>query len=102
MTQSFIKGFEFIDFEPTAGVAANAMEKLGRIFGESPSDSSARAFLRKTRQGFEGRLQIRSAVGTFMADVIGDDPVAVLNSLSRKVRSQLRLWKRSRLIGELA
>ena len=90
------KQFSFIDFEPTRHLANNAMERLSRIFGESPSDSSTRAWVKKTRDGFEGRLQIRSAVGTFMADVIGEDPAQVIDSLSRKVRSQLRLWKRQR------
>ena len=92
--------FEFIDFEPSRMVAASALEKLGRIFVEAPSDSSARASLRKTLQGFEGRLQIRSAVGTFVADVTGTDPLAVLNGLSRKVRSQIRVWKRFRFPEE--
>lgn len=90
------KDFEFIDFEPSSSLARRAKERLSRIFGESPSDSSARAFLRKTRDGFEGRLQVSSVVGTFMAHVVGDDPLSVVDSLSRKVRSQLRLWKRSR------
>ena len=96
-------GFEFVDFEPSKGVSARAMEKLSQLFGESPSDSSARAILRRTRQGaFEGTLQIRSAVGTFMADVIGDDPLEVLNQLAHKVRSQLVDWKRSRFLLEKA
>jgi hypothetical protein len=93
-----VSDFKFIDFEPTAILAKKAVLKLGRIFGESPSDSSALAFMRKTRNGFEGRLHIRSAVGTFMADVIGEDPLKVLNSLSRKIRSQLRVWKRERAL----
>ena len=91
-----VSDFKFIDFEPTTQLAKKAVLKLGRIFGESPSDSSALAFMRKTRDGFEGRLHIRSAVGTFMADVIGEDPFEVLNALSRKVRSQLRIWKSER------
>jgi hypothetical protein len=98
MTQSILKGCEFIDFEPTSGLAERAVERLGRIFGESPSDSSTRASLKKTRNGFEGRLQIRSAVGTFVADVMGEDPLQVLNSMTRKVRSQLRMWKRVRTL----
>jgi hypothetical protein len=98
MTQSILKGFEFIDFEPTSSLADRAVEKLSRVFGESPSDSSTRATLTKTRDGFAGRLQIRSAVGTFVADVIGEDPLQVLNSMTRKVRSQLRMWKRVRTL----
>jgi hypothetical protein len=94
-----LKGFEFIDFEPTANVAESAKQKLSRIFGESPSDSSSLAFLKKTCDGFQGRLHVRSAVGHFVADVMGEDPIQVLNSLSRKVRSQLRLWKRQRALA---
>lgn len=92
------KTFEFIDFEPSASLADRAMEKLARVFSESPSDAFAQAFVKKTQAGFEGQMQIRSAVGTFMADVIGEDPAKVIDHLSRKVRSQLRLWKRVRFV----
>lgn len=88
--------FEFIGFDPAPGVAARAMEKIARIFSESPSDAFARAFVRKTVRGFEGRLQVRSAVGTFVAEVFSDDPSEVVDKLSWKMRSQLRLWKRHR------
>jgi len=76
------------------------MERLHRIFGESPSDSSTRAVLRKTRAGFEGSLQIRSAVGSFIANVVGEDPIEVLDNLSQNVRSQLQIWKKQRLIAQ--
>jgi hypothetical protein len=92
------RGFEYIDFEPTTSLMERAMAKMGRIFGESPSDSSTIAFLRKTVHGFEGGLRIRSAVGTFVADVIGEDPTEVVDMLSRKIRSQLRVWKRNRIL----
>ena len=92
-------GFEFKGFEPTHGLVSRAKERMSRVFGESPSDSATFASLEKTSGGFIGRLQIRSAVGTFVADVIGEDPVEVVNRLSRKVRSQLRLWKRHRALA---
>lgn len=98
MAHSIGHGFEFIDFEPTSTLTERALERLNRIFGESPSDSSTRAQLKKTWRGFEGQLQIRSAVGTFVADVIGEDPLAVIDSLSHKVRLQLRIWKRVRAV----
>lgn len=90
--------FEFIDFEPSENLIGRAMEKLGRIFGESPSDSSTQAFVKKTKQGFEGSLHVHSAVGIFVADVIGDDPSKVVDRLAIKIRSQLRIWKRERSI----
>lgn len=74
------------------------MEQLGRVFGESPSDATTKASLKKTARGFEGYLRVRSAAGTFVAHVIGDDPINVVNRLSRKVRSQIRLWRRGRVI----
>jgi len=92
------EGFEFIDFVPDIDVSHKAEEKLSRLSGEAPSDSSLFASLRKTFKGFEGRLHIRSSVGHFMAEVVGEDPLQVLNSLSRKVRSQLRLWKSQRFL----
>ena len=95
LTKSFEK-FEYIDFEPTNILIGRAKEKLSLIFGESPSDSSTHALLRKTREGFEGVMHIRSAVGTFMADVIGEDPNEVIDSLALKIRSQLRSWKSQR------
>lgn len=98
MTQTLVQKFKFVDFEPSAGVAVSAMEKLNWLFGQSPSDSSARAVLRKTRVGFEGSLQIRSAVGSFFADVAGEDPNEVLDHLSQKVSSQLSAWRLSRQI----
>lgn len=88
--------FEFIDFEPCTEIASRAVDRLNRIFSESPSDSTATASVRKTSQGFEGQLSVKSASGTFMANVIGEDPLKVIDLLSRKVRSQLRLWKRVR------
>ncbi len=99
MLSKGIEKFEYIDFEPTSILTLRAKEKLNRIFGESPSDSSTRGFLRKTREGFQGVMHVRSAVGTFMADVIGEDPVAVVDTLSRKIRSQLRMWKRQRQLA---
>ena len=94
--EKFAERFEFIDFEPAHDLATMAKEKLNRIFGESPSDSTTRALLRKTRDGFEGVMQVKSAVGTFVADVIGEDPKEVVDSLSNKIRSQLQSWKRKR------
>ncbi len=100
MTQFLVQKFKFVDFEPSAGVARRSMEKLNRIFGESPSDSSTRAVLRKTRAGFEGSLQVRSSVGSFIANVVGEDPIEVLENLSQNVRSQLRTWKKQRLLTQ--
>lgn len=91
---------KFIDFEPSENLVGQAVAKISRVFGESPSDASAKGFLRKTREGFEGRLQIHSAVGTFVADVIGDDPLGVLDSLSFKIRSQLQAWKSTRTLDD--
>jgi hypothetical protein len=88
--------FEFIGFVPAPHVSEHAAAKIARVFSESPSDSFARAFVRKTVKGFEGRLQVRSTVGTFMAEVIGEDPAQVVDKLSLKIRSQIRLWKRQR------
>jgi hypothetical protein len=61
MTQSMVQKFNFVDFEPSAGVAKRSMEKLHRIFGESPSDSSTRAILRKTRAGFVAKREISAS-----------------------------------------
>lgn len=92
--------FEFIDFEPSANLAALATENLNRLFGASPSDSSTQAVLRKTRGGFAGSLHIRSAVGSFLADVGGTDPIEVLEGLSREVDSQLLAWKERRRMSD--
>lgn len=91
-----VSGLEFIDFEPASGFMSRALEKLGRVVGESPSDSSAKASLRKTGHGFVGHLRINSAVGSFVADVVGEDPLDVIGSLALKVRTQLRVWRRNR------
>lgn len=72
------------------------MEKLSRLFGDSPSDSSARASLRKTHGGFAGSLKIRSAVGSFISDVAGNDPFDVVEKLAFEIESQLRAWKKRR------
>lgn len=90
---------EFIDFEPPASLTDQAAEKLARVSSESPSDSNTRAFLKKTQTGFEGRLQISSAAGTFLADEIGEDPAEVIEALSHKVRSQLETWKAERCLA---
>jgi hypothetical protein len=92
------ESFEFIGFKPAVALIDRAMEEFSRIFSESPSDAAARAFVRKTSNGFEGRLQVCSVVGTFVADVIGDDPTKIVEQLSGRVRSQLKLWKEQRSI----
>ncbi len=99
MTPALFKEFEFVGFEPSAGVISRVSEQLSRVFGESPSDSTAFTLIKKTSFGFEGSLKIRSAAGTFVAHVIGDDPLSVVRRLSRKIRSQLRLWKRERIFA---
>lgn len=97
-----VRDFEFVDFTPSPGVVRGALDRLSRIFGESPSDSSSRAILRRTVQGgFQGTLQIRSAVGTFVADVIGEDPLEVVNQLSSKILHQLREWKQARVLPQV-
>lgn len=96
MTPALFKELEFVGFEPSAGVISRAMEQLGRVFGESPSDSTTIGLVKKTARGFEGSLHVRSAAGTFVAHVIGDDPLSVIRRMSRKIRSQLRIWKRDR------
>ncbi len=98
MPLHFNRKFEFVGFEPNDFLVVRAINKLGRILGESPSDSSGQAVLRKTAKGFEGRIQIRSAVGNFVAEFIGDDPGKVIDRLSRKMRSQLRVWRRARFV----
>ena len=98
MTDLMPQNLEFIGFEPSENIVERALEKLGRVFGESPSDAATTATLKKTRKGFEGHVAIHSAVGSFVADVIGEDPLAVMHRLSLKIRSQLRVWKRSRQI----
>jgi hypothetical protein len=96
------QSFEFIGFKPADRLVDRATEELSHIFSESPSDSAARAFVRKTIHGFEGRLQICSVVGTFVADVIGEDPAAVIDKLTERIRSQLHAWREQRRFPDLA
>jgi hypothetical protein len=92
----FSEMFEFIDFEPTTSLMLKAAEKLGRVFSESPSDSNTKASLKKTSRGFEGRMRVHSAVGTFVADIIAEDPLQALELVAQNLRNQLLAWKRER------
>ena len=92
-----MRKFQFVDFQPTSVLAEKAKEKLSRVFGESPSDSFVTAIIRKTTEGFVGQLKVRSAVGTFIADVISEDPLEAIENLSSDVRTLLREWKLSRV-----
>lgn len=91
-----ISGFEFIGFEPTPALETFAKSRFGQIDGEAPSDSSARAQIQKTLDGFLAIAKIQSSVGTFVAETFAEDPHKAITALSRRIRSQLRLWKRSR------
>lgn len=95
-----MKKFQFVDFQPTTILVEKAMEKMTRVFGESPSDSWTSAVVRKTTEGFKGQLHIRSAVGEFIADVKGSDPIEVVESLAQKILTQLRSWKKEREFDE--
>lgn len=90
---------EFIGFEPGSGLTDQTAEKLEQVMSESPSDANARAVLKKTQAGFEGRVQISSAAGTFTADVVDTDPTEVVDNLVRKLRAQLRAWKSRRWVS---
>jgi hypothetical protein len=95
-----IENFEFIGFTPAESVAEQASEEFRRLYSEAPSDAAARAYVRRTWNGYEGRLQIRSAAGTFVADadIVGDDPASVIGQLAGKVRAQLNSWKERRYL----
>ncbi len=88
--------FDFIGFEPTPALASFADRRFHRIDGEAPSDAFSVAQVRKTLEGFQAALKIRSSVGTFMAETFAEDPHKAIAALSRRIRSQLRLWKRTR------
>lgn len=102
MAHSLAQAIEFVGFEPAENLVSLATEKLYRVFGEAPSDATTRGVVRRTPQGFEGRLQIRSAVGVFVAEVIGDDPLHVVEDLATKVRGQLAQWKKKRDLGQVS
>lgn len=101
MTHSAVQSLEYIGFEPSDSLTGFASEKLYRVVGESPSDSITRGFIRKTKNGFEGCLQVRSIVGTFVANVIGEDPLKVIDDLSQKVRHELLKWKKNRDLDQV-
>lgn len=90
------KTFEFIGFEPSSALETVAKTVFGRIHNEAPSDSFAMATVRKTLEGFQAALKINSSVGTFVADAISEDPQKAMVALSRRIRSRLRIWKRTR------
>lgn len=90
------KSFSFIGFEPSHMLENLAITKFLRIHSEAPSDSSALAYVKKTLQGFEGVLHIRSAVGSFVAKVVSEDPQKAIEAVSQNIRTQLQTWKSSR------
>lgn len=92
------KTFNFIGFEPSPTLETVAKTLFGRIHNEAPSDSFAFATVRKTLEGFQAALKINSSVGTFVAETISEDPQKAMVALSRRIRSQLRIWKRERFV----
>lgn len=88
--------FDFVGFKPTPSLEVVAKTVFGRVHNEAPSDSFSCATIRKTIQGFQAALKINSSVGTFVAEAVAEDPQKAILSLSRRIRSQLRVWKRQR------
>ena len=89
--------FKFEGFEPTSDLKALAKDVLWHVEEKSPSQSFHHAILKKTEKGYTGLIKVSSQVGVFEAEFTDLTPETVLETLYKKIKKDLSLWKKDRL-----
>lgn len=89
--------FKFEGFEPTSELKARAKDVLWHVEEKAPSQSFHHAILKKTEVGYTGSIKVSSQVGVFEAEFSDHTPETVLDSLYKKIKKDLSLWKKDRL-----
>jgi hypothetical protein len=88
--------FEFKGFDPEyeiRNLITNVAEKLHL---SSPSDSAMKVAMRKGEGVIEASCRIASHAGTFVAHVVGENPIKAIQKIEQKIGAQLENWKRNR------
>lgn len=89
--------FKFEGFEPTSDIKALAKDVLWHVEEKAPSQSFHHAILKKTDEGYTGSIKVSSQVGIFEAEFSDRTPETVLETLYKKIKKDLSLWKKDRL-----
>ena len=88
--------FEFLDFEPDSKTQGHTSRIVSELVNAAPSDASLRAYLAKTRAGFEASFKLCSMAGTFAAKAAAQTPAEALNMMTERIRTQLDAWRKAK------
>ena len=91
--------FEFKGFDPSDELKRYCKEIYSRMEDKAPSESTKKAFVIKTKSGYEGVLRITSASGVFKADSKKQELKSLIDELYKKMSLQILDWSKSRVFN---
>ena len=89
-------------FEATVESKENILIVFKKLLDEVPYDAFLQVDLTKIPTGFEGRIEVSSLAGEFMAAQIDMTPQDLVARLAKDLRRQLTDWKSKRFSTEIA
>ena len=90
--------FEFKGFDPEYELRKLITNVAERLQMSSPSDSVVRVAMIKGKDAIEASCRIASNAGTFVADVVSENPINAILNIEHKIGAQLESWKLNRFI----
>ncbi len=88
-------------FEASAESKENILIVFKKLLDEVPYDAFLQVDLTKVPTGFEGRIEVSSLAGEFMAAQNDMTPQDLVARLAKDLRSQLTEWKSKRFLTEI-
>lgn len=88
--------FEFLGFEPESRLRTFLSILAESLSAEAPSDSLIKIGIQKMENSMKASCRIVSIAGVFCAEAIHNNPQRAFRRVEKKIRRQLKRWKKYR------
>ncbi len=91
--------FEFNNFTPSPSQVKVLRKTLDELLWISPSDSSLKIEVRKSKALFNVRCYIAATSGKFAAEGVSEDFLPALRIMESGIHREVNRWKQSRMFN---
>jgi hypothetical protein len=89
---------QFAGFVPEHETRTQILTTLENIDQSAPSDAVTDMVFEASKGVVKASCRIASKAGMFVADAVNENPLKALLSIEQKIKRQIDMWKRNRLI----
>ena len=96
------KPVHFKDFTPPQGLALYADSVITRLTDLVPTDSTVIASVAKTLGNYICKIEILSHIGSFVAEIKGEEPKKTIEGAEKKIKEFISKWHKTRFLDQIA